>query len=91
MTITNKRGNKMSMVLKENGGLDREVELPNDMGLIIKTLGIEPTTTREDTIKTINRASIHMATQGKNEAYKRLHAAVEEIQEWSTETLTVEF
>lgn len=81
----------MSIIIKENGGLDREVELPNEVATVIKTIGIDEEMTNEEIIDNLKHASIHMVAQGKLDEYKKLTNAVNEVQEWSSTSVIVEY
>ena len=84
-------GKKMSIIIKENGGFNREVELPNEVATVIKTIGIEPEMTNDEIIDTLKHASIHMVAHGLEVEYKKLINAANEVEEWKSENVIVEY
>lgn len=81
----------MSIIIKENGGFNREVELPNEVATIIKTIGIDEEMTKDEMIDTLKHASIHMVAQGKHDEYQKLINAANEVQEWKSTNVIVEY
>ena len=81
----------MSLIIKEQGGFNREVELSNEIGTIIKTIGVATEMTNTEMIDTLRHASVHMVAQGKQDEYQKLISAANEVQEWSSENVTVYF
>lgn len=81
----------MSLIIKEQGGFNREVELSNEIGTIIKTIGIDTEMTNTEMIDVLKHASAHMVAQGKQDEYQKLISAADEVQEWSSENVTVYF
>lgn len=81
----------MSLIIKEQGGFNREVELSNEIGTIIKTIGVDTEMTNTEMIDALRHASVHMVAQGKQDEYQKLISAANEVQEWSSENVTVYF
>ena len=47
--------------------------------------------TNTEMIDTLRHASVHMVAQGKQDEYQKLISAANEVQEWSSENVTVYF
>lgn len=81
----------MSIIVKENGGFNREIELPRELGTVVKTMGIEKDMTKQEIITVLSHASIHMVAQGKHKEYQQLTRAVDEVNEWPVENVELIF
>lgn len=80
----------MSMIIKENTGMQREVEIPSSLSPILTTLGMESKMERTEAVDILEQGLARTVAQGNTKGYNRLTDAIDELNVWTTPTVAVD-
>ena len=80
----------MSMIIKENTGMHREVEIPQPLSPILTTLGMESKMDRTEAIDILEQGLARTVAQGDTKGYNCLTNAINELNVWTTSIVAVD-